>query len=604
MKKKMKQFLAAMMAVAMVLSLCVTAGAGSVNSADTVTGAAFDNLSSGGKVTDLGTSGGVKANSTSEGRLPEDPVEVIFPTIPAKMIRNDGVSSKSGEEFSVFDIILDPHQLISVTSGARYYKEGITKNFADSRLYFLQSFSADGKTQNYANESYPLQITNKGLKAVAVDLSVDFTYPDDVITLVGEDGVTNTSGDTTSDNGAEMSFALKVGTVASGDTTVSGDTYYVMDPSKVDAGEEVDHTPYVTVSGKGDYLSAATLGDDGLAGVGFTWLVSGDKITTEEAKLKDVKVTLSYVKPTSVLSGGVLQTGEIQVAVAKPSGYANSVISGGTVSGDKVTGEGEVTITLNNNTEDVATITLSVVDPNPRTMKVATKSGENFDQVIQFKKHDTGVVVHTAIAGVGEDGYTKQWTDPEGNDVPQEITETGYYWKLDTSITEFPTVFFSLVGDINNDDMWDTLGTDSTGISFELIWDVMQRSTYYENVETVTTTAVPADGSGGAATPAGPQGELPTLEVTKKASGTSGTAKNATITWTPGTGDYANFVPSTTIVLSNGNTLGSVTRNDDAHTLTSTAAGSIGSGTTGTVVFEAPAGSGWDNVEIETTALR
>lgn len=70
MKKKAKEFLAAVMAVAMLFSLTVTA------SASTVSGGTFtpQTVNSGGAVRDLPTSGGIDADSTSEGPCPTTPL--------------------------------------------------------------------------------------------------------------------------------------------------------------------------------------------------------------------------------------------------------------------------------------------------------------------------------------------------------------------------------------------------------------------------------------------------------------------------------------------------------------------------------------------------
>ena len=593
----MKQFWAAMLAVAMLLSLSVTAGAGqSTNSGGyTISGGAFD-TASGDTVKNLPMSGGAKGTSKSEGPLPEDPVEVIFPTIPAKASRDDRVGSNSGDTFGIFDIILDPHQLISVTSGARYAKEGVTKTFdANSRLYFLNNSTAT--TQSYTGESRPLQIINKGRQPVAVDLSVDFTYDSDLVTLVdaktGANGLTMVSGDVV-DKGAQMYFALKVGTVGSGDTTVSGDAEPIIDPA-VDTNP--DHTPYITVSGKGDYLygakTAAGAFDDGVI---FTWdsTLSGDDLTAAENDLSGLKIKLTYEKPDTVMSGGLVEPGNIKVDVTKPSGYASTTSGDGnvnttaTVSGGLVSEGGNVLVTLTKSSAPIATILFEVVDPD-----ASMKSGDDFAQVIQFKKRGPGVVVHQAIAG-NKDIYKQQWVNPDGTDADhdaQGITDNGYYWKLDSTVTEFPTLFFGLEGDINNDHMWDAVDPDSTGISFELIWDVMQFSKYYsEGITPVETKAAVAVANGGAAEPVGTP---PSITAT-----VAGARRSlATITWQAGTGGYENYEPDLeSVKLTGTDTVVTVTSSGQTLSYDSYNAGT--GGQTLTITFKDSTGTFEKTVEL------
>ena len=98
-------------------------------------------------------------------------------------------------------------------------------------------------------------------------------------------------------------------------------------------------------------------------------------------------------------------------------------------------------------------------------------------------------------------------------------------------------------------------------------------------------------------------GTAPTIVVTKQTTGSNNaTAKTVTITWTPGTEDYAAYTPSADMVLSNGSTL-TMTIDNNAHTLKNTNAyATVGaSGVTGTVVFTA---DGLADIELETTALR
>jgi hypothetical protein len=578
MKKKMQQLLAAMMAVAMLLSLSVTI-------AD--------------KVTELGASGGAKGTSKSEGPMPEDPVEVIFPTIPSNPGRGDRLSTSSGKDFSVYDIILDPHGLINATEGARYKDDNIKKTFSDSRLYFLKNFS-EGE-QRYDKESYPLKITNKGRQPINVNLSLDFIYDDSKVILLDEDDMdadkfTVTTGDDFSDSaGAQMYFTLKYGTVVSGDTTITGDTVvsgetvYVEKPA-------ANAAPLVTVDGKGDYINSFTTSDDT---VEWTWSVtSGDDFDALSNALKDIKVKLSYVKAEPTMSGGSLQNGAIKIeTTGVPSAYT-ATVSGDdviTVSGDKVitdvTGAtSSVTVGITKVTDPMATIAIDVLAPNAQKMKESTASGDDFSQVIHFKKPTTGAVASVMLDG-NTDAYEQQWTDPQGRDVdPQGITATGYYWKLNAAKVDnkFPTLSFSMEGDINNDPMWDNVDTQNTGISFELIWDVMQHSTYYESV---------ASGGQLEEVKVVLKGDKPTVTATTKPSSKS--AKTLVLKWTDGSQDYSAYTPSNTVKLSSGTTL-TMTASTTAKTLTNTDAwtayNALPAGGTATVTFTA---DGMPDYEVE-----
>jgi hypothetical protein len=588
MKKKMKQFLAAMMAVAMVLSLCVTAGA--TEQTLIQSGDATYTVTSADNVTKLPMSGGFEGNSRSEGALPEDPVEVVFPTIPANPGRDDGVSTYSADKFGVFDIILDPHGLINATDGARYVKTGVTKSFSDSRLYFLKNFT--DTFQRYDGESYPLKISNKGRQPINIDLNLDFEYDDTKISLV-DDRASIVTGD--SSQAAQMYFGLKFGSVVTGDTTITGDTVVsggagsTESPKPVKPVAEEDAAPTVKVSGKGDYIK------DGA--VTFDWSVqSGAAYDALNKDLSKVQIKLSYLKATPIMSGDNAQQGTIKVEPTVPTGYGYT-ITGDIISGDEVTGEGTVTVSIKSgdNTSDIATVAIGVVAPSVLTMK----SGDDYKQVIQFKAATTGAVVQVTLDG-NENAYKKQWTDPAGHDVDdpetQGITTTGYYYKLKDDVTKFPTLAFSLEGDINDNNIWDSVDTRNTGVSFTLIWDVMQHSTYYGSIA-----------SGGQLEEAGPPapkaGNAPTITVATKAT----SSKQLVLNVSAGTEDYVGYAPKAvnnvvTLTLSDGKTI-PMSYASNKLTATGTAstnnANISGNTITGTVVFSK---EGFKDITVTTPA--
>ena len=561
MKKKAKGFLAALMAVAMLLSLTVTA------SASTVSGGTFtpQTVNSGGAVRNLPTSGGIDADSTSEGPLPDDPIEVVLPTIPTIPSRDDGVNS--GGTFGLYDIILDPHGLINKTEGARYDASGtVKKTFSDSRLYFLKSFTETA--QAYDGESKSLEIINKGRQPVNVNLSLDFTYDKNDFTLVDDiakvtiSGDTITSGDTqiisSGDDvydGAAMYLALQVGT---GDDKTTHPIYNPrLKAAAAQAAGEANYTKYydipiITVSGKGDYIMATpdvTVMNDQTSTVYFGWTATDD--AKVDALLEDISklaVTLSYAAP--VMSGDTVETPAtitispaFDASVSSKYSFDTGTGSENTVSGDviSVTGTGYTagynafTIKSTTSGDTLATVGVQVMKPDAKTMK-ATEGAKNTNQIINFKAPQNGVVVQTAIEG-NDAYYSEKWVNPStaSGDAYQGMTAAGYYWKLQDGLTnaDFPTLTFRLIGNINDDAMWDYMST-TPDITFELIWDVMQRSTYYKNVDYGNSEVEIVEAPGGGNTP---RGDQPTVAVTQTATTGRG-ARALILTWTPGTEDY------------------------------------------------------------------
>jgi hypothetical protein len=593
MKQKMKKLTAVLMAVAMVLSFTVTAFA--TGSGGTVT--------SGGTTT-LPARGQIDGGSQSEGPLPDDPVEVVLPTIPTTPARYDGAVSSGGTvgsggvtgttKSTIYDIILDPHGLIKETNGARYAKNGVTTNFSDSRLYFLKDWS--DTSREYDGQSKTLTIQNKGRQPVSVDLSLNFNYDPDKFTLVDNIMQVTVSGDTIASgdettvqsgdsatlvrNAAAMYFALQVGT---GDKKLISP---VVDPEAT--GSDIDpDVPFAQVSGRGDYLAAFTPGDEDKQTVAFEFaqsVGSGDKTAIKE-NIKDLTLTLSYIGSTA--SGDALEDPIIRVSGTAMSGY--SVGSGDTLDYEE---EDDATINIRNSSGQIcATITLSIMEPNRSTMKQSTAT-KNTDQTIKFKFPQAGVIVQTAIDG-NEDSYEKSWENPSNASERQGMTEAGYFWKLKEGVTNFPTLSFKLLGNINKDALWDYVNTNPK-VTFELIWDVMQMSTYYDNV-IARNGAVEAP-SGGSRIPGNP----PTVTV-EPATGTTKSTRRITLTWTPGTDGYTNYVPDADVVLSDGTTA-TFTVDSTAHTMTyNTALSAVG--VTGTITFRDSADT-TKTVEVTTTSLR
>ena len=568
----MKRLMAVLMAVAMVLSLSVTAFAEEVEDTREV-----ENLDVGDTVD--GSSGGTEATSTTEGRIPDDPIDIVLPVVAA-----------AGEgEVGAFDMYLDPHELITKTGAARY--DALEATFAGNgqRLYFSSDDDEEGGTV-YSGDSKTLTITNKGRLPVTVDLNVDMSYGEE-----GEEAefalVSSAADleDATKAPNAAMFLGLKLGT---------NDPVAVLEPA-------ANAVPSSQVYGKGNYFTSVAFAfADGITDANKTALLTaleGASIVGEyvalvpaqgENQAEPAKVN---VKPT--MTGYTFAVGETAVTadgVDVEEADASSNVK-------------TLALTVKKDSTAVATITVKVLPPNRKTMKETdTENGADYTQTIKFFPHAAGTgkaFVRTAISSK-KDAYTEMWTDPtavtEDNPAPQGMSAKGYYWAIKEELAEeaegddfFPSISFKLTGNINDDVLWDAV--DDGQISFNLTWDVFEHdNAMYQNV---------AFGDG--AEPSTPRlsGTAPTIVVTKQTTGSSNaTAKTVTITWTPGTEDYAAYTPSTSMVLSNGSTL-TMTIDNNAHTLKNTNAyATVGaSGVTGTVVFTA---DGLADIELETTALR
>jgi hypothetical protein len=649
MKKKMRKLWAVLLAVAMVFSLATTALATGDDPADddeitTVYGAPNGD--------GLPYSGGTSGGSKSEGPLPDDPVEVVLPTIPAPISNGDNTTAGEGggggdggdgatSEATIFDIILDPHGLINETDAARYAENGITKEFAENqRLYFLKSWG--DTTRNYDGESYPLTITNKGRQPINVDLSLNFTYGEGLaekpFVLVDDAALLEAAEDeddtATRPDDAAMWLALKVGT---GDDAIISP---VKDPSVIPydtdedgladaeaAVEEAMNTPVIYVTGNGDYIAAPTSEtvDDEVVvtpSVSFGWGDDADETVMADimANLESLKVTVSYAAPEDVPAVDDPTTADVDESQGDPEHIDASYRLTGAFTNtydfsdvDPITeaGEGSISITGkdDNASKTYATISINFLAPNIRTMKVNDDdAGKNTDQTINFKAPVAGTIVHTAIEAL-EGAYTKAWMNPNGEsaNTTQGITSAGYYWKINEDLddADFPTLSFKLLGNINDDVLWDALDTEP-GVTFELVWDIMQRKTVNSNVaygngEVEEITA----GGGGNNTPTEPEGQKPTISYNKTTSSTSG--KVLTITWVNGDGDYADFTPSEVVETTVSNKQLTMTKTTTATggTLKLSAAYSqLSAGDTINVTFTDPNGVFEDFVVEGTTAAR
>jgi hypothetical protein len=604
MKKKMKKLWAVLMAVAMVFSLASTALANETPEPPIPsqpyggnTGTTTEYELPAPADPDPANGGSVSARSTSEGPLPDDPIEIILPTVTAA---TEG-------QMGVFDMILDPHNMIKKTNGDRYKVEGKTKTFAPvvaeteeseegeegadeaetlvptdaayPKLYFATKVDATAGTEEYSGTSQTLKIINKSRKDVNVDLSLDFKYPEDIVNLVDNESDLQNAENGLNAGGAQMYLALVRG--SGEDVQTKAVRGLPADDEETTDIDESNVLPTFYVDGEGDYLAEG--------GVVFEWVTDDADI---KADVGNLTFTVSYAAPVPAAEEDDTTTTDIDETIAVPAKIAVTGAWGDTyvVVGDEVTtdssfnddGVATITATVKASSADdaatLATATFTLVQPNYRTMK------EDDKQVVHFKAPVAGAFVQTAI-GFNKDAYTYAVWNGQG-DKPQGTTDTGYYWKQASSQEvpddDYPFVTFKLVGNINNDLAWDQIVANDTNISFDLIWNVLQRSTYNGNI----TLAQELVDDGGDEEPTEPQGNLPTISYTK----TTSSSKTLTITWTKGTGDYEDFVPSTTVTTTSGKTLTMTpTTTSTGGTLKNTAANStLASGDKVIVTFSDP----------------
>ena len=136
MKKRMKQFGSLMMALAMLLSLSVTAFASGGDTGDTLPAAQTDSVST----------------VTTQGALPADVMDVVMPLAPA--------TGATG----LFSMIFDTHGMIYETAGDRYKTANDGKSVAtpDNSTFFFKNYTntAVDKTDVLAADE-----SGEGLKA-------------------------------------------------------------------------------------------------------------------------------------------------------------------------------------------------------------------------------------------------------------------------------------------------------------------------------------------------------------------------------------------------------------------------------------------------------
>jgi hypothetical protein len=314
--KRMKKLMSALMALAMVASLGVTAlanGDPAPQNNDPAPVTAYANAK--------GDSTGVGSN---EGPMEANPIKIVLPTVA------DGT----------YNMILDPHDLIARTSNKKYNGKTFVTNYSDDTKVNNRLFFDDDTANQYSNESKTATVTNKSYDDVNLVVTVE------VDPKTNEFEFVKTAADLTSTEDAQMYLAVTDGTSTVAVEAPGDDAEATVgDPTAAvtTAGAEV------TATAAFEWLAAAT--DELKAGVNDA--IDGTTIT--------VNATYSSAKYTFALDGSYkdyIMAEADEVAVSGQTDVAVFDIYGT----DSLTVVGKVTITFNSaniTQDDTIVVTLS-----------------------------------------------------------------------------------------------------------------------------------------------------------------------------------------------------------------------------------------------------
>lgn len=547
MKKLLHKWLAMTLACVMALSCATFAAASDPNPlngegqvAPSTTGAAVivSSTTSGGttqsgdtqKVETKYAGGSAQGASRSEGPLPADPIRLELPTVGAKTL----------------DMILDPHGLINRTGMARYSNEtGKTTTFKeDTTLYFLNSITSGGAVYNYTDETQALTITNKSNLPVGVDVTLrvdkgaSSTASGDVFEFVDDrDSLSTASGDD-----ALMYLALKKGDdtyeVEDYDTAEDGDTIYALPTATISSADN-----FYAYIGATEPTTPLDVADSNYNQVTFQWakVVSGDELvelvdTEQRDFISALGANGKKIELETTASGD-----EIDITATAPSAAYKVEVAPEAITNTsrdinvavryyKVSGSTETDVAFVYFVVKAGAIGAAALGANA-SGEILVEQGEN-DIEVDGDELAIGVAKFHTVLSKPVGAYVEGWD------------ANGYFWSFvettssgdlvkwghedATAPTSYPAVSFSIVGAINGvkdkASPWDGQGSLT---KLDLIWDVFA----------VDADAEGEDGGGANAGKA-------TITGVTAATGTTSSTRNATISYTAGTGDYADYNPT------------------------------------------------------------
>ena len=571
MKKLMKKLAAIALAGTMILSCAV------------MTASATENVKN-----DY-TSGSSEGKGSNESNKLENPVRVVLPT----------------ESNTVFNMKLDPHQLIKSTEGARYANQ--TFDYENTKLFFLTS------ANTWTGSSQSLTVVNKGDVNISlgIDLEVDkgasaFDFVDDKEDLEDAESPAMYLALVSGENVKPVQAAgpKVMGAVSSDKDTITAAFNYANgldDDSKaafetavgngitlsVTVTDENASLPDLTISGYTATLSAATLeeedagtytiktdddDEDVIGSLVITLAALPDEETSVSVSLKKVAgepeeptldgiVTIAKEGDQELVSEATFAWDSTNADDDAKAALQTAIGAGVTV---KVDWDDSESITATAPTIEGYTVTgnpTSIdMDTEEVVYTIANSDGDAIATLTvalpggSIDDSDAGVRASATVTlkigksggGNGEASIKTSILKTEGAYKDQwNATSNKYERTPVTTVTDFQQVAFYLTGDINTSDDWDDNGSD---VEIKVTWNIVEYDADNYNEE--------AGSSGGAAVE---EDAEPTVERTKDPEGTSAPGRNAEYTVTPGTGSYKDYVPVKATYIRSGVTDGTTT---------------------------------------------
>ena len=501
-------------------------------------------------------SGTADGRARSEGPLPTDPIRLELPTVNA----------------NVLNMILDPHGLINKTGAARYGGAGAVSFANDTALYFLQSVSSGGE-YTYGKSSQEMTVTNKSNLDVGLDVTLLVNKGDSEFDFAASEE------DLKDAEGATMYLALqKDGSDFPVAAVASGDDVYEDLTISIGSGDTLEPFIDATTPAEAAYDSTVS-GDKQYPKVAFQWA----KTEAEDAEGNPVTVDVDNDTKEEFIGAFAGYTFALGYAA---NGGTRSIISGDavtTLSGDAIqfdagTVPTDYTVTANpaeimDTANDVnVTVTFSKEGSDIGYAYFVVTAGAiggasdgnsatfSFDALTSNTRDVDGQANFVDTIPMTDGAYVNGWNEDGGyiwafvedymgdNATVTSGDELLASWGHDdaTVPSGYASISFNLYGSINTPaedaktSVWDGQGHD---ITLDLIWDVFE----------IKGDVAGAEGGGDRV-----RGTAPKVVVTKASAGTGTTGANSrtlTLTWTKGDGGYADYKPSTSLVLSNGKTL-------------------------------------------------
>jgi hypothetical protein len=365
--KRMKKLMSALMALAMVASLGVTALAGE-----------NQNQNQNNDPAPVTAYANAKGNSTgtgsNEGPMENHPIKLVLPTVAS----------------GTYNMILDPHDLIARTSNKKYTGKTFVTNYDDSSKVNNRLFFNDA-TDHYDGKSASATVTNKSYDDVNLIVKVEVDPKTNTFDFVDAATALSDSAET-----AQMYLAVTDGT----------QTAAVAAPPADAEGTLGDPTATVTNAGAEEYLTGAT----------FAWTAD----TTDELKasLNDgfdgVKI-----KPTVSLANDT--DGKYHITVEG----ATAIVVDDTVTVDVTSGTDTLAVGIYNSDATLQVATLTLTFDGSKLQATGATGGASEVTLAKgvMSQPTSSATITTKIAGNSE-AYTEDYDSTNGYNWAFDNTKT------------------------------------------------------------------------------------------------------------------------------------------------------------------------------------